>query len=178
MSIRSAFPLILLVAAGLPAQNQDVRRLAPYVPSPDPIVRQMLTLGELRPGELHFDLGSGDGRIVLAAASLGARSVGFEIDPKLVDSSRHAIRKAGLSKLARIEKQDLYTADFRQVDLITTYLLPVMLKELVPILEQQMKPGSRLVSHDYPIPGWTPEKTESGVDASNGLPYRVFLYRR
>lgn len=179
MAVRTAFAAFLLAAVLVRAQSTDVRRLAPYVPSPDPVVAQMLELGELQPDELHFDLGSGDGRIVLAAAGrFAARSVGYEIDAGLVKSSRRDIRKAGLSKQARIEQQDLYAADFRDVDLITTYLLPAMLKELAPILESQMKPGSRLVSHDYPIPGWTAEKTVSGVDTGNGLPYRIFLYRR
>ena len=171
--------MLLIAAATASGQSPDPRRSAPYVPSPDSIVVQMLELGGLGAGQLHYDLGSGDGRLVLAAAArFGARSVGFEIDSKLVMSSREAIREAGLEDLARIEQQDLYTADFTQVDLITAYLLPVMLKELRPILERQMKPGSRFVSHDYPIPGWTPERTIQGVDEGNGLPFRIFLYRR
>jgi hypothetical protein len=179
MTVHSTLAVLLLgCAAAAPAQFEDKRRSAPYVPSPDSIVTRMLELGGLRAGELHYDLGSGDGRIVLAAARLGARSVGYEIDVKLVEQSRADIQKGGLEKLARIENEDLYTADFREVDLITAYLLPVMLEELAPILEEQMKPGSRLVSHDYPIPGWTPKKTVKGVDESNGLPYKVFLYRR
>jgi ribosomal protein L11 methylase PrmA len=149
------------------------------VPSPDPIVARMLELGELRRGELHYDLGSGDGRFVLTAAGrYHAKSVGYEIDAELVKSSRAAIVQAGLAELARIEQQDLYTADFTQVDLITAYLLPVMLEELRPILEARMKPGSRLVSHDYPIPGWTPDKTISGIDPANSLPFHIYLYRR
>lgn len=178
MTVHSTLALLLLAAAA-PAQLADKRRSAPFVPSPDPVVARMLELGELRRGELHYDLGSGDGRIVLAAAGrFQARSIGYEIDAKLVARSREAILGAGLSDLARIENADLYTADFTQVDLVTTYLLPVMLEELAPILSNQMKPGSRVVSHDYPIPGWTAAKTLSGTDESNGLPYRVFLYRR
>ena len=179
MTVHSTLAVLLAaLAVAAPAQFEDKRRSAPFVPAPAPLGRQRRELGELRPGALHCGLGSGDGRIVLAAAGMGARSVGYEIDADLVAGSRESIRKAGLADLARIENQDLYQADFRQVDLITTYLLPVMLAELAPILERKMKPGSRLVSHDYPIPGWTPEKTLSGVDASNGLPYKVFLYRR
>ena len=179
MTVHSTLAVLLLgYAAAAPAQVTDARRSAPFVASPDPIVRQMLDLGELRAGELHYDLGSGDGRFVLAAAGRGARSLGFEIDAKLVQQSRESIRKAGLQALARIENRDLYEADFRHVDLVTTYLLPVMLEELGPMLAKQMKPGSRVVSHDYPLPGWKPEKTVSGVDRSNGLPYRIFLYRR
>ena len=167
------------LAAGVAGQFDDRRRSAPFVPSPDPIVIQMLDLGELRPGELHYDLGSGDGRFVLAAAErFKARSVGYEIDPELVERSRTAIRQAGLRERARVENKDLYSADFSSVDLITTYLLPVMLEELAPVLERQMKPGSRLVSHDYPMPGWMPAKTLTGVDPANGLPYKLFLYRR
>jgi hypothetical protein len=180
MTVHSTLAVLFLAGAvSATAQLPDDRHTAPFVPSPNPIVEQMLQLGGLKAGELHYDLGSGDGRIVLAAAGrFHARSVGYEIDAQLVKSSREAIRKAGLDKLARIENKDLYDADFTQVDLITTYLLPVMLEDLRPILEDQMKPGSRLVSHDYPIPGWTPEKTLSGVDQGNGLPYRIFLYRR
>ncbi len=180
MTVHSTLALALAACAlAATAQLQDRRRAAPFVPSPDPIVRQMLELGELRPGELHFDLGSGDGRIVLAAAGrFQARSTGYEIDRDLVAQSRQAIREAGLGPLARIENADLFQADFRTVDLVTVYLLPVMLEELVPIFERQMKPGSRVVSHDYPMPGWTPTKALSGLDPANGLPYRIYLYRR
>ena len=179
MSVHSTLAVTLIAASTLLGQTKEGEFVVPYVPSPDSVVTQMLELGELREGELHFDLGSGDGRIVLAAAGrFKARSVGFEIRQELVESSRKAVEQAGLAKLARIEGHDLFTADFREVDLITTYLLPAVLEKLAPILERQMKPGSRLVSHDYPVPGWTAEKTAAGKDDTHGLPYDVFLYRR
>ena len=179
MTVHSTLAVALLAAGTLWGQAQSTDDLVPFVPTPDSVVEQMLELGELREGELHFDLGSGDGRIVLAAAGrYRARSVGFEIRPELVESSNKAIAEAGLAKLARVENRDLFTADFRDTDLITTYLLPDPLTELAPILERQMKPGSRLVSHDYPVKGWTAEKTITGADEVHGLPYVIYLYRR
>lgn len=139
----------------------------------------MLELGELRPGQTHFDLGSGDGRLVVAAArDFGARSVGYEIDERLVAESRAAIRALGLNDRATIENGDLFEADFGRADLITTYLLPVMLRELRPLLEAKMKPGARLVSHDFPVEGWTPERVVGGENPDNGLPFQIYLYVR
>ena len=155
--------------------------LAPFYPTPPIVVEKMLALGELRAGELHYDLGSGDGRVViLAAQKIGARSVGFEINPKLIDQSRAEILRLNLQNLASILQQDLMTADFSKPDLITVYLLPASNRKLAPLLESQMRRGTRVVAHDFAFPDWEPQKTvtlDVAVDI-DGLMHTIYLYRR
>jgi hypothetical protein len=174
--------LLLLFVAVLAAQEAEKpEKLAPYYPTPPSVVEKMLALGELRKGEVHYDLGSGDGRVVIQAAQkFGARSMGFEIDPKLIAQSRAEILRLGLQDLASILEQDLMTADFSKPDLITVYLLPASNRKLTPLLESQMRRGTRVVSHDFAFPNWEPEKTvtldvEIDID---GLMHTLYLYRR
>ena len=155
--------------------------LAPYFPTPTSVVKAMLELSELQRGELLYDLGSGDGRIVIMAAqSFGARAVGFEIDPKLVYQSRQRLVKRKLTALGRIEQQDLMEADFSKPDVITVYLLPASNDKIQPFLEEQVKPGARIVSHDFTFRGWTPDKEITVHDPNDEeIPtHKVYLYRR
>jgi len=175
--------LLGFAAARAHAQSErvGVENVAPYYPTPMPVARQMLEVGELEPGELHYDLGSGDGRLVLLAAhTFAARSVGYEIEPKLVASSRGRIVELKLESLARIQDTDLFGADFSKPDLITVYLLPRALDRLRPLLEESMKKGSRVVSHDFAIPGWDPDETITLDDEPDleGLLHTIYLYRR
>jgi hypothetical protein len=162
-------------------ESQKTEKLAPYFPTPPIVVEKMLTLGELRAGELHYDLGSGDGRVVMMAAQkFGARSVGFEIEPKLFEESRAEIRRLGLQNLASILQQDLLTADFSKPDLITVYLLPEGNRKLAPLMESQMRRGARIVSHDFSFREWKAEQTvtlDVEVDV-DGLLHTLYLYRR
>jgi hypothetical protein len=155
--------------------------LAPFYPTPPVVVEKMLALGELHAGELHYDVGSGDGRVVIMAAQkFGARSVGFEINPTLIEQSRAEILRLNLVDLASILQQDLMTADFSKPDLITVYLLPDSNRKLAPLLERQMRHGTRVVSHDFAFPDWKPEKTvtlDVAVDV-DGLMHTIYLYRR
>jgi ribosomal protein L11 methylase PrmA len=105
-------------------------------------------------------MGSGDGRIVIAAAKKGARAVGFEIDGDLVKESRENIRKAGVEKLAEIRQQDILTVDFSSATVVTMYLLPDVNLKLKPNLQKQLKPGSRVVSHSFDMGDWKPDQTE------------------
>ncbi len=177
--------VLLVLATALPAAEKaapgPAGNVAPFYPSPMSIVRQMLDAAEIEPGELHYDLGSGDGRIVVVAArDYGTKSVGFEIDPKLVQSSRDWIAKEELGESASIVDRDLFSADFSQPDLITVYLLPRALAKLKPLLEEQMKPGSRVVSHDFSIPGWDPDVTLTSDEEADidGLLHTIYVYRR
>jgi SAM-dependent methyltransferase len=164
-----------------PQQAHKPEDLAPFYPTPPVVVEKMLSVGELRPGELHYDLGSGDGRVVIMAAQkFGAHSVGFEIDPKLIAQSRAEILRLDLQNLASILQQDLMTADFSKPDLITVYLLPDSNRKLAPLLERQMRHGTRVVSHDFAFLDWKPEKTitlDVAVDI-DGLMHTIYLYRR
>lgn len=172
---RSFLAGALAAPALLPGQELQ----APYVPTPLAIVEKLLRLGELKSGEKMFDLGSGDGRmVILAAKQFGADATGVEIDPELVRESRAQIQKQGLQKRARIIEGDLFEQDFRPADLITLYLLTGMLERLRPLLERQLKPGARVVSHDFEVTGWKPDKVETIEDDGQGRSRTLLLYRR
>jgi SAM-dependent methyltransferase len=127
----------------------------PFVVSPDAVVERMLYLAQPKAGDRLVDLGSGDGRIVIEAAKrFGATGLGVDIDPRLVDLARANARRAGVEKLARFEIQDLFETDLRGVNVVTMYLLPEVNLQLVPRLIEQLKPGARIVSHDYDLGPW------------------------
>jgi ubiquinone/menaquinone biosynthesis C-methylase UbiE len=143
-----------------------------------PIVRKMLELGELRRNEKMFDLGSGDGRIVMMAAKeFGADSTGVEYNHELVLESRQKIRRAGMEKKARIVEADLFQQDYSSADLLTVYLLPSSNARLRPMLERQLRKGSRVVAHDFLIRGWEPVKTVDIEDDGTGRSRTLYLYR-
>jgi len=120
----------------------------------------MISLAGVKAGDTVYDLGSGDGRIVIAAARKGARAVGFDIDSGLVNESRANIRKAGLQQSAEIRLQDILTVDLSPATVVTMYLLPNVNLKLKPHILSQMKPGSRVVSHAFDMGDWKPDKTE------------------
>jgi protein-L-isoaspartate O-methyltransferase len=138
----------------------DSKKIVPFVPSPQVVVDKMIELAGVKPGDLVYDLGSGDGRIVIAAAKKGAKAVGFEIDGDLVNESRANINKSGVQALAEIRHQDILTVDFSPATVVTMYLLPDVNLKLKPNLLSQLKPGSRIVSHSFDMGDWRPEKTE------------------
>ena len=132
----------------------------PFVVSPLEVVDRMLRLAEPRPGELLVDLGSGDGRIVIEAAKrYGARGLGVDIDPTLVARATENARRAGVDGLAQFKVQDFFETDLRGVSVVTMYLLPEVNLKLMPKLLQDLKPGARVVSHDYEMGGWRPDET-------------------
>jgi ubiquinone/menaquinone biosynthesis C-methylase UbiE len=170
--------LLLLIALAFQDQGKPPERAAPYYPTPQVVVERMLKLGELKKGEKLYDLGSGDGRIVLAAAQKwGARAVGVELDKALVAQSRQRIAKLNLEASASIIEGDLFEQDYSDADLITVYLLPVTNIRLSPVLEKKMKRGARIVCHDFEFTEWNPEKTEVMED-SEGRSHTLFFYRR
>ena len=127
----------------------------PFVVSPDEVVERMLYLAQPRAGERLVDLGSGDGRIVIEAAKrFGARGLGVDIDPRLVELARENAQRAGVESLAAFEVQDLFETDLRGVGVVTMYLLPEVNLKLLPRLLDQLKPGARIVSHDYDLGPW------------------------
>ena len=128
----------------------------PFVVSPDDVVDRMLRLAEVRAGDYLIDLGSGDGRIVIEAAKrAGARGLGVDIDPRLVRLARDNAKRAGVESLARFEVRDLFETDLREASIVTMYLLPEVNRKLAPRLFEQLKPGARIVSHDYDLGAWT-----------------------
>ena len=132
----------------------------PYVQTPAPVVEAMLALAEVGPDDVVYDLGAGDGRIVIAAARWrGARGVGIEIDPDLVRQARLAAERAGVADRVRFETRDLFTADLRAATVVTLYLSPDLNARLRPRLLAELRPGARIVSHQFPMADWTPSRT-------------------
>ncbi len=177
------FWVAFLVTAGLfaqaPASAPQVEKLAPYYPTPLSIVNRMLELGHLRPDEKMYDLGSGDGRIVIVAAQrFKAEAVGVEYDADLCRSSEEAIKKLKLQDSAHIICGDIFAQDYTTADLVTVYLLPSSNDKVRPMLEKQLKKGARVVAHDFEFSGWTPVKTETIDDDGEGRSHTIFLYQR
>jgi SAM-dependent methyltransferase len=149
------------IAAGLAlAQDYDSKKIVPFVPTPQEVVDKMIELAGVKKGDVVYDLGSGDGRIVITAAKKGAKAVGFEIDPDLVKESRENIRKTGVQQLAEIRQQDILTVDLSAASVVTMYLLPDVNLRLKPNILSQLKPGSRVVSHAFDMGDWKPNRTE------------------
>ncbi|HEV8723220.1 MAG TPA: methyltransferase domain-containing protein [Candidatus Binatia bacterium] len=138
----------------------ESKKIVPFVPSPQFVVDKMIELAGVKKGDVVYDLGSGDGRIVIAAAKKGAKAVGFEIDPELVGESRANIQKAGVQESAEIRNQDILTVDLSPASVVTMYLLPDVNLKLRPNLLSQLKPGSRIVSHSFDMGDWKPDKVE------------------
>ena len=172
--------LPVMCSAVLLAQNKkDVEKLAPYYPTPETIVEKMLDLGALKKGEKMYDLGSGDGRIVIIAAEkYHAVSTGVEFDKDLSQHSSERIKRLKLDKLANIIHGDIMDQDYSSANLITVYLLPISNDKVRPLLEKQLKKGTRIVAHDFEIAGWTPEKTQHIDDDGEGRSHTLYLYRR
>jgi cyclopropane fatty-acyl-phospholipid synthase-like methyltransferase len=156
--------------------GQDPRytnKLAPYVASPSRVVDKMLEMAKVKPGDTVYDLGSGDGRILIAAAERHAQAIGIEINAKLVAAATDEIARAGLSDRAKVIQGDVMTTDFSAATVITLYMDTGSNAKLRPQLEKYLKPGARIVSHDYEIPGWKPVKVEKTEEKQ---PHTIYLY--
>lgn len=151
------FAVLALLVAPMFARAQP--NAGPYVPTPNEIVNEMLKLADVRPGDYLIDLGSGDGRIVITAAEkFGARGFGVDIDPELVKHANDMAAKAGVADRARFEQRDLFQMPLREATVLTLYLLPGIVTQLVPKIFAEMRPGARVVSHDYPLSPWMPDR--------------------
>jgi predicted RNA methylase len=172
--------LLALGCAALRAQNGDADKLAPYYPTPETIVTKMLQLGGLKAGEKVYDLGSGDGRIVITAAQkFHAEAIGVELDKDLCKQSTDKILKLGLEKNAHIINGDLLKQNYGSADLVTVYLLPDSINNKVqPILDKQLKKGARVVAHDFEFRNWASEKVENIADDGEGRSHTLYLYRK
>jgi SAM-dependent methyltransferase len=156
-----AFTSILLVLAGCSSVAVWTDGEVPYVPTPPEVVDRMLDIARVKSGDVIYDLGSGDGRIVIQAAKRhGVKGVGIEIDRDLVLKARNNAFKEKVEHLVEFREQDALTVDVSPATVVTLYMLPEFNAKLRPILERQLEPGSRVVSHDYPIEGWVPDKME------------------
>ena len=155
----------------------DTPHVAPFVTTPHEVVSRMLELAEIKKGDILYDLGSGDGRIVLAAAKIfGIRAVGFEIDPVLIRDSRQIIKEAGMEELVEIREQDIRTIDFSPASVVTMYLYPAANLRLRPVLMRGLKPGARVISHDFGMGSWKPDRVEHLEDTA-GLSRTIYRWR-
>lgn len=167
----SASALLCLVASCAQTPKDDYEPVVGqagkdviWVPTPDAVVERMLDMAEVKPGERVVDLGSGDGKIAIAAARRGARARGIEYNPDMVALSRRNARAAGVD--VQFEQGDIFQADFSDADVVTLYLLPTLNEKLRPIL-LNMKPGTRVTSHQFTMGPWPPDRTDDvgGRDA-------------
>lgn len=143
--------------------GQEVHRDVPYVPSPYEVVEEMLRLAQLKPGDILYDLGCGDGRIVVEAARRGIKGIGIDIDPERIAESWENARLAGVTNLVKFRQGDLFTADIHDASVVTLYLLTYVNLKLRPKLLSELKPGTRLVSHNYAMDTWRPDQTTTVV---------------
>ena len=147
---------LVLVSASVAQQRPEV----PYVPTDDRVVAEMLAVANVGKDDVLYDLGSGDGRIVITAAKkFGTRGIGVDIDPERVKEANENAAKAGVSDRVRFVQQDLFQTDIREATVVTLYLLPAVNMRLRPKLLKDLKPGTRVVSHNYDMGDWTPLKT-------------------
>ncbi|MCX6588452.1 MAG: class I SAM-dependent methyltransferase [Acidobacteria bacterium] len=157
---RRVFLSSLSFAAGAWAQSATKPKLdVPYVPTTEKAVQEMLKLAQVKKTDVLYDLGCGDGRIVIAAAKqYGARGVGIDIDPQRIQEARANARTAGVESLVRFEQKDLFQSEFGEATVVTLFLLPSINLKLRPRLLAQLKPGTRLVSNTFDMGDWKPEK--------------------
>jgi SAM-dependent methyltransferase len=177
--------LLLLPAAISAAEEKAADQSKPkqirtadcvYVPTPNDVVEKMLEMGAVKKADLLYDLGCGDGRIVvMAAKKFGCKAVGYEIDPDRVAEGRASIKKKKIEHLAKIEQEDIFKLDVSKANVIMIYLLPGMITKLLPQLEK-LQPGSRIVAHDYAIAGAVPDKEVEITSNEDNVKHTLYLY--
>ena len=157
----SPFPRVFLIVAGcLVLLQAGFARDVPFVPTPEAVVDKMLELAKVGPNDVVYDLGSGDGRIVIAAAKKGARAVGIDIDPERIREARANARQAGVGKQVEFRQGDLFQANLKEATVVTLYLLSSVNEKLKPKLLAELKPGTRVVSHAFDMGDWKPVSEE------------------
>jgi SAM-dependent methyltransferase len=159
----------LALAGQAPQRRPDAPQLAPYVPTPQEVVDRMLQLAGVDKGDTVIDLGCGDGRIpITAAKTYGARGIGVDIDPQRIAEANANATRAGVTNRVSFRLQDAMAADLKEATVVTLYLLSASNLKLRPILTSQLKPGSRIVSHNFSMGDWKADKIDTFVDSSGG----------
>lgn len=173
----------LLLAPAACGYTQEVKEKAKeertpdvvYVPTPHDVVEKMLDMAKVKKGDVVYDLGCGDGRIVVAAAKRGAKATGYDIAPERVAEAKENVKKNKVEDLATIKKEDIVTLDLSKADVITLYLLPRLNVKLIPQLEK-LKPGSRIVSHDFDMKGVKPDEVVEVTSKEDSVPVKIYLW--
>jgi ribosomal protein L11 methylase PrmA len=154
-SLAAPLPLLAQAQKQPATQYPDVI----FVPTPQEVVEDMLRLANVQKGDVLYDLGSGDGRIAITAARMyGIKATGIDIDPERIREANENAKRAGVTNLVQFRQENLFTADFRDATVITLYLLPDLNVKLRPKLWNELKPGTRIVSHQFEMGAWKPEK--------------------
>jgi SAM-dependent methyltransferase len=169
------FAGVAAAQSAAPRREPDV----PYVPTTEAAVQEMLKLGGVKKTDIVYDLGCGDGRIVIAAArGLGARGVGIDINPVRIGEAKENARKAGVEKLVRFEENDLFEADIHEATVVTIFLLPNINLKLRPKLLRDLKPGTRIVSNTFDMGDWKPDKEAivPDTEVDSYLSHRLYLW--
>jgi protein-L-isoaspartate O-methyltransferase len=167
---------VLTVAAALAPASWAQTTLAPFVVTPSDVVDRMLRLASVGPADIVYDLGSGDGRIVIAAArTFGARGVGIEIDPALVEQARANATAAGVADRVTFRLEDATTANISDATVVTLYLLAASNVKLRPRLQAQLRPGARIVAHNFGMGDWEPQKVDTFRD-QGGATRTLYLW--
>lgn len=160
MTIRPVISSILFSALVFAQQTPERHPDVPYVPTPVEVVEAMLKLADVHPGDVVYDLGCGDGRIVIMAAEkFGATGTGVDVDRERLADARENARKAGVSGKVAFLERDLFSADIRRASVVTLYLLPALNQKLRPKLLRDLKPGTRVVSFSFDMGDWKPDQT-------------------
>ena len=174
--LSSCCVLAVVLATAIPSRSSPAQQsstaasLAPYVPTPQDVVDRMLKLGQVTKDDVVYDLGCGDGRIVVTAAKqFGARGVGVDIDPQRIKESEANAKAAGVEHLVSFKLQDAMTVDVSPATVVTLYLLSASNVKLRPILTKQLRPGARIVSHAFTMGDWPPEKTDEFTDSTGSM---------
>jgi len=169
------FSCVALLAGSL-ALGQDRQPDVIYVPTPYEVIDKMLSMADVRKGEVVYDLGCGDGRIpIMAAKKFGVKAFGWDIDPKRVAEWQDNISQNNIKDLVTITKGDIFELDLSKADVITLYLLPALNVKLIPQLEK-LKPGCRIVSHDFDMAGVKPKRTVTYTPPGGGREHRIYLW--
>jgi len=181
-SLPVPFPVVAVLSVAMAAAQSAAPRRepdVPYVPTTEPAVAAMLKLAGVTKADVVYDLGCGDGRIVIAAAkTFGARAVGIDINPVRIGEAKENAKKAGVEKLVRFEENDLFEADIHQATVVTLFLLPQINLKLRPKLLQDLKPGTRVVSNTFDMGDWKPDKETivPDTDDDSYLSHKLYLW--
>jgi tRNA G37 N-methylase Trm5 len=166
--------LVALMPAAASSQQREPDVI--YVPTPYDVVDKMLEMADVRKGEIVYDLGCGDGRIpIMAAKKFNVKAYGWDIDPKRVAESLDNIDKANVKDLVTVKLGDIFELDLSKADVITLYLLPNLNVKLIPQLEK-LKPGCRIVSHDFPMEGVRPKQQIQFTEKNGGRDHKIYLW--
>ncbi len=160
-NLSSLVMFVGLLAFGVIDATADFQEEIPFVPTPIEVIDKMLEMARVEKNDMVYDLGSGDGRVVIRAAKkYGARGVGIEMDQTLLDKARKSAEAEGVSHLVEFRAEDALKTDLSPATIVTLYMLPWFNEAMEPNFRKYLKPGSRIVAHDFGIEGWKPDKTE------------------